>query len=109
MFPVLQIWLALDSLDLCGPERRRGQGGRGGGPRAGQVRAPSAWGSEGFKVVAIVVDGYPSRVMPWDLGAFRLLELEILSLFCPPSGAALILVPGKAAGHQWPHREEWAP
>lgn len=105
MFQALQVWFAWDSLDLCGPARRRGQGGRGGG----QVRPSSARGSEGFKVVAVVVDGCPSRVMPWDLRAFRLLELEIRSHFCPPSGAALILVPGKAAGHQWPRREDWAP
>lgn len=110
MLLVLQVWLAWDSLDLCGPERRReGREGGEGGQRAAQVRASSARGSKGFKVVAVLVDGCPSRVMPWDLRAFRQLELETLSHFCPPSGAALILVPGKAAGHQWLHREEWAP
>ncbi len=95
---------------------RRGGEGREegeGGQRAAQVRASSAWGGKGSKVVAVVVavvvDGCPSRVMPWDLRAFRQLELETLSHFGPPSGAALILVPGKAAGHQWLHREEWAP
>ncbi len=79
------------------------------GQRAAQVRASAAWGSKGFKVVAVLVDGCPSWVMPWDLRAFRQLELETLSYFCPPSGAVLILVPGKATGHQWLHREEWAP
>lgn len=87
---------------------QRGGGGRESGQRAAQVR--SAWRSKGFKVVAavVVVDGCPSRVMPWDLRAFRQSELETLSHFCPPSGAALILVLGKAARHQWLHREEWA-
>lgn len=93
----------------AGEEERAGREGRGGGQRAGQVRASSARGSKGFTVVSVAVDGCPSRVMPWDLRAFRLLELEILSYFCPLGGAALILVPGKAAGHQWLHREEWAP
>lgn len=79
------------------------------GQKAAQVRASSAWGSKGSKVVAVVLDGFPSMVMPWDLRAFRQLELETLSHFSPPSGAALILVPGKATGQQWHHREEWAP
>lgn len=59
--------------------------------------------------LGLVADGCPSRVMPWDLRAFRQLELETLSHFCPPSGATLILVPGETAGHQWVNREEWTP
>lgn len=77
--------------------------------RSAQVRASSSWRSKGFKVVAVVANGFPSRVMPWDLRAFRLLELETFSHFSPPSGAALILVPAKATGHQWLYLEEWTP
>lgn len=57
----------------------------------------------------LVVDGFPSMVMPWDSRAFRRSELETLSHFGPPSGAALILVPGTATGHQRLRSEEWAP
>ncbi|KAK5932919.1 hypothetical protein CgunFtcFv8_004588 [Champsocephalus gunnari] len=93
MFLVHRVWLASDSLDLCGPERRSGLGGEGG-QSADQVRAPSARGGKGFTSAAVVFDGCPSWVMPWDLRASRQLELETLSLFCPPCGAALIQVPG---------------
>lgn len=31
--------------------------------------ASSSWGSKGIKVVAVVIDGCLSRVMPWDLRA----------------------------------------
>lgn len=67
-------------------DRERGEG------------APSSWESKGIKVVAVVIDGCLSRVMPWDLRAFRQLELETLSHFCPPSGAVLILVLEKLPG-----------
>lgn len=95
-------------IGLFGSEGEGREGGESG-QRAAQVRASSACGSKGSKVVAVVLDGFPSMVMPWDLHAFRQLELETLSHFSPPGGAALILVPGKATGHQWLHREEWAP
>lgn len=95
-------------IGLFGSEGEGREGGESG-QRAAQVRASSACGSKSSKVVAVVLDGFPSMVMPWDLRAFRQLELETFSHFSPPSGAALILVPGKATGHQWLHREEWAP
>lgn len=73
------------------------------------MRGLLAWSRKGFKVVAVTADGCLSRVMPWDLHDIRQLELETLSHFCPPCGAELILVPGKAAGHQWLQREEGTP
>lgn len=100
-----QVCLALDSLDQTELERRGGQKGEEGRG----VKSFICLESEGFKVVAVVADGCPLRVMPWDSCAFWQLELEILSCFCPPSGAALILVPGEAPGHQWQQCEEWTP
>lgn len=85
------------------------EGGGGEEREAAQVRA-TLGGGGGVKAAAVVVvDGFPSMVMPWDWRAFRRSELETLSHFCPPSGAALILVPGKATRHQWLRSEDWAP
>lgn len=81
----------------------------GCGHTVDQVRASSSWGRQGATAVAEAADGFPSRAMPWDLRAFQQLELETLPHLCPLGGAALILVSGQAAGHQWLHREEWAP
>lgn len=86
------------------------EGGGAEEREAAQVRATLGVERGGVKVAAVfVVDGFPSMVMPWDWRAFRCLELETLSHFCPPSGAALILVPGNATRHQWLRSEEWAP
>lgn len=76
--------------------------------KAAQVRA-TLRGGEVKAAAVVVVDGFLSMVMPWDSCAFRRSELETLSHFGPPSGAALILVLGKATRHQWLRSEERAP
>lgn len=69
---------------------------------AAQVRAALGEGGTGVKAVAaaVVVDGFPSMVMPWDSRACWRSELETLSYFCPPERGSVD--PGAGESHQAP-------
>lgn len=79
------------------------EGGGGEEREAAQVRAALGVGGREVKAAAaavVVVDGFPSMVMPWDSRACRRSELETLSHFCPPERGSVD--PGAGGSHQAP-------
>lgn len=66
---------------------QRGEEGREeeeGGQRAAQVRASSAWGSKGFKVVAVVVDCFSVEGHALGLACFSAVGVGDSLPFLPP-------------------------
>lgn len=66
---------------------QRGEEGREeeeDGQRAAQVRSPSAWGSKGFKVVAVVVDCFSVEGHALGLACFSAVGVGDPLPFLPP-------------------------